>query len=153
MPRFYWDFAQAKRYLDRGQTPATPAVSLFFAFQAALDLLDAEGMCNVFARHQRCAATTRQGVQALGLELFADPRHASSTVTSVKVPADLDVARLLHLLRAGGVVLAGGQGKLAGRIFRIGHLGLIDEADVEEILRALAHALPLARLAGKLSSG
>jgi aspartate aminotransferase-like enzyme len=153
MPRFYWDLGQAKRYLDRGQTPATPAVSLLFAFQAALDLLDAEGMGNVFARHARCAAAIRRGVQALGLELFADPRHASNTVTAVNVPTNLDVAKLLQVLRACGVVLSGGQGKLAGRIFRIGHLGFISEADVDEILDALAHALPLARLVGQPASG
>jgi aspartate aminotransferase-like enzyme len=146
MPRFYFDLGQAKKYLERGETPATPAVSLYFAFQAALDLLDREGMANVFARHQRCADRVRQGVRALGLELFADPAYASNTVTAVKPPPDVDVARLLKLLREAGVILSGGQGKLAGQIFRIGHLGMIQESDVDEILAALGKALPQARL-------
>ncbi len=145
LPRFYWDFGRAKRYLERGQTPATPAVSLFYAFQAALARLEQEGRANVFARHHRCAERVRRGVAALGLELFADPAHASDTVTAVKAPADLDVARLLGLLREDGVVLSGGQERLAGKIFRIGHLGDVDEGDVDVVLAALARALPNAR--------
>ena len=145
MPRFYWDFAKHRSYLERGQTPATPAVSILFALDVALDLLEREGMENIFARHRRCAARVRRGVKQLGLELFADEAHASSTVTAVKVPSDVDASRLLKLLREDGVVLAGGQGAQSGRIFRVGHLGWIDDADVDEILAALSRALPLAR--------
>src|SRR5262249_46687524 len=119
MPRFYWDLGQSKRYLERGQTPATPAVSTFYAFQAALDLLEREGVANVFARHHRDASRIRAGVKHLGLELFADERHASDTVTAVKAPPGLDVARLLSELGGDGIVLSGGQGKLAGKIFRV----------------------------------
>jgi aspartate aminotransferase-like enzyme len=153
MPRFYWDLGSAKRYLERGQTPATPAVSLFNALDAALELLGQEGREAIVARHHRCAERVRTGIQALGLDLFADPHHVSDTVTAVAVPADLDVARLLSELRASGVVLSGGQGKLAGKIFRIGHLGWIEEGDVDEILAALARALPLSRRAGRTSGG
>ncbi|MGH2457992.1 MAG: pyridoxal-phosphate-dependent aminotransferase family protein [Chloroflexota bacterium] len=145
LPRFYWDFGKARSYLERGQTPATPAVSILFALDVALELMEQEGMANIFARHQRCAERVRQGVKRLGLELFADEAHASNTVTAVKVPEDVDAARLLKTLRDEGVVLAGGQGPQAGKIFRVGHLGWIDESDVDEILAALALALPLAR--------
>jgi len=145
MPRFYWDFAKCRSYLERGQTPATPAVSVLFAFDAALDLMEREGMASIFARHRRCAERVRQGVKRLGLDLFADEAHASDTVTAVKVPEDMDVSRLLKVLREDGVVLAGGQGAQSGKIFRIGHLGWIDDADVDEILAALTRALPLAR--------
>ncbi|HLH72517.1 MAG TPA: alanine--glyoxylate aminotransferase family protein, partial [Chloroflexota bacterium] len=71
--------------------------------------------------------------------------HASNTVTAVKVPSDVDCSRLLKLLQADGIVLASGQGALAGKIFRIGHLGMIDDADTEVILAGLARALPLAK--------
>jgi len=141
MPRFYFDLGQAKKYLERWQTPATPAVSLYYAFQAAFELLDREGMASVLARHQRCAERVRAGVRALGLELFADPAHASNTVTSVKPPEGVEVADLRMLLRESGVVVAGGQGALTGMIFRIGHLGMIAESDVDEILAALKQAL------------
>lgn len=147
MPRFYWDFAKFRSYLERGQTPATPAMSVLFALDAALELLEREGMASIFARHRRCAERARQGVKSLGLELFADEAHASNTVTAVKVPSDVDASRLLKVLRDDGVVLAGGQGAQSGKIFRIGHLGWIAEADVDEILSALAKALPLARRA------
>jgi aspartate aminotransferase-like enzyme len=152
LPRFYWDLGQAKRYLERGQTPATPAVSLFYAFQVALDLLEREGVANVFARHHRVASRIRAGIKDLGLELFADGRHASDTVTAVKAPPGLDVARLLAQLRGDGIVLSGGQGKLAGKIFRIGHLGFVDDADAETILAGMERALTRTR-AGVAGSG
>lgn len=145
LPRFYWDFGHARRSLERGQTPATPALSVLFALDTALELMEREGMASIFARHHRCAERVRAGVKALGLELFAAETHASDTVTAVKVPADVDPRRLLQKLREDGVVLAGGQGPLAGKILRIGHLGWIHESDVEEILAALARALPVAR--------
>ncbi len=145
MPRFYWDLGKARSSLERGQTPATPAVSILFALDVALGLMEREGMPSIFARHHRCAERIRRGVKDLGLELFADEAHASDTVTAVKVPGDLDVSQLLQVLRTEGVVLAGGQGALAGKIFRIGHLGWIDDSDVDEILAALSRALPRAR--------
>ncbi len=147
MPRFYWDLGKARASLERGQTPATPAVSILFALDVALGLMEREGMSNIFARHHRCAERTRRGVKDLGLDLFADEAHASDTVTAVKIPDDLDVSQLLQVLRSEGVVLAGGQGPLAGKMFRIGHLGWINESDVDEILAALSRALPRARRA------
>jgi aspartate aminotransferase-like enzyme len=147
MPRFYWDFGKARASLERGQTPATPAVSILFALDVALGLMEREGMANIFARHHRCAERVRRGVKDLGLELFADESHASDTVTAIKAPSELDVSRLLQLLRADGVVLAGGQGNLAGKTFRIGHLGWIAESDVDEVLMALGKTLPLAHRA------
>lgn len=147
MPRFYWDLTRARRYLDIGQTLSTPAVSIFYALDVALKLLDAEGRTNVIARHARAAERARQGVKRLGLELYpADERYASSTVTAVKIPAGLDGGRLLKILREEhGVVLSGGQAALAGKIFRIGHLGFVDVADMDEVLAALEQALPKAR--------
>jgi len=141
MPRFYWDFGKARDYAARGQTPATPAVSLFFAMQAALGLMELEGLDNILARHARCAERARQGVTELGLELFADPDHASNTVTSVKAPAGIDVSKLLRVLRDRGVILSGGQASLAGKIFRIGHLGFVDVGDIDEVIEALGAAL------------
>lgn len=145
MPRFYWDLRQYQRTLEKGQTPATPAISLYFALQAALGLIEAEGPSNVYARHQNCAERARQGIVELGLELFADPRHASETVTAVKVPAEVDAKRLLELTREDGVILAGGQGALSGKIIRMGHLGNVRESDVDSVIAALGRALPRAK--------
>lgn len=145
MPRFYWDFTKAKSYLEKGQTPWTPAVSVFFGLAVALDMMLAEGLPNIFARHARVADLARSGVKSLGLSLFADEKYASNTVTAVKAPEKLDVPKLLQILRdEHNVVLAGGQGKLAGKIFRIGHLGWVTEDDIKEVLEILAKVLPQA---------
>ena len=147
MPRFYFDLTRAKRYLEIGQTLATPAVSLFYAFDVALAMLDAEGMQEVFARHVRSASRAREGVKALGLELFpADERYSSNTVTAVNLPPGVDGGKLLGILEEKyGVVLSGGQASLAGKIFRIGHLGLVDVGDMDQVIAAIAQALPEAR--------
>lgn len=142
LPRFYLDLAQHKKYLATGQTPATPAVLIFYGLQVALGLLEAEGMANVFERHARCARLARAGVRRLGMELLADEAHASNTVTAVRPPPGTDVKALLGQLRGRGIVLAGGQGALSGKIFRIGHLGYVDEADIQEVLDALEAVLP-----------
>lgn len=146
MPRFYWDFAKAKSYLEKGQTPWTPAVSLFFALGKALDMILGEGLENVFSRHARLAQHTRDGLRAIGIKLFADPDHASKTVTSAIIPEDVDGKRLLKILRGKyNIVLSGGQQKLEGKIFRIGHMGWVSDKDIDEVLNGLSMALPEAR--------
>jgi aspartate aminotransferase-like enzyme len=142
MPRFYFDLRQHQRYLERGQTPATPAVSIFYGLQVALGMLEAEGMENVFERHVRCARLVRAGARRLGMGLLADEAHASNTVTAVYPPSGVDVKGLLGRLRDRGIVLASGQGALSGKIFRIGHLGYVDESDVEEVISAIEAVLP-----------
>ena len=147
MPRFYWDFTQAKNYLEKtpAQTPWTPVVSVFFAFAVALDMIMKEGIDNVFARHARVAQAARDGVKSLGLPLFAEESHASNTVTAVKAPDGLDANKLRKILREEyQVVLAGGQQTMAGKIFRIGHLGWVTEKDIEIVISALKGALPKA---------
>ncbi len=145
MPRYYWDFTKAKNYLERGQTPWTPCVSTFFGLTVALDMLLAEGLSNVIARHARIADFTRRGVKSLGLSLFPEEKYASNTVTAVKAPEKLTVSKFLQVLRDEyQVVLSGGQGNLSGKIFRIGHLGWVQEKDMKEVLKAVSKALPKA---------
>jgi aspartate aminotransferase-like enzyme len=147
MPRFYWDFTKAKSSLEKGQTPWTPAVSIIFALQVALDMMLKEGLTNVVARHARVGKATREGIKSLGLSLFAEESHASNAVTAVAVPDGLDVKKLRKILKEEHqVVLAGGQQKLDGKIFRIGHLGWVTEKDIEAVISALKVALPQASL-------
>ena len=149
MPRFYFDFSKAKSNLEKGQTPWTPAVSIIFALQVALDMILKEGLANVFARHIRVAKAARDGIKSLGLSLFADERYVSETVTPVVAPPGLDVKAMLKILReAHQVVLAGGQQDLSGKIFRIGHLGWVTEKDIAGVISALKVALPQAGFAG-----
>jgi aspartate aminotransferase-like enzyme len=103
-----------------------------------------EGIENIFARHTRVGKMIRDGIKKLGLPLFAEETHASNTVTAVGIPADLDGKKLRQILREEyQIVLAGGQQTLDGKIFRIGHLGMVNEKDVKEILTAIEKVLPL----------
>jgi aspartate aminotransferase-like enzyme len=144
IPRYYFDYKKAKSFLEKGQTPWTPAVSVYFAMDVALGKLDAEGLEAIHARHARIGQMTRDGVKALGLKLLAaDERYASNTVTAVRAPDGVDWSTLSKMMRTEyNTVLAGGQGQLTGKIFRIGHLGLVTEADIQACLDALKQALP-----------
>ena len=143
MPRFYFDFGRAKEMLAKGQTPWTPAVSVFYALDVALKRLLADGLGTVVERQRLLGALTRERVRSLGLELFADEQHASDTVTAVRVPEGVDWAAMNKMLREEyQLVLAGGQGKLAGQIFRIGHLGWVSEDEIEAAIESLRGALP-----------
>ena len=145
MPRYYWDFTRCKSFLERGQTPWTPGLSTFYALAASLDLIEQEGLANIIARHTRVGQAARQGVKSLGLALFPEESCASNTVTAVRVPDGLDVKKLLQILREErNLVLSGGQQRLEGQIFRIGHLGWVNEADIEVVMRELEIALPQA---------
>lgn len=142
MPRFYFDLAQAKRYLEQGQTPWTPAVPQVLQLREGLKLIEKEGLQNCFARHAKLAKATREGVKALGLRLLADEKVASNAVTAVRKPDGVEVAALRKLmLEKYGVVLAGGQGALRNDIFRIGHLGAVSETDILAVLGTLELAL------------
>lgn len=143
MPRYYWDFSKAKDYFQKGQTPWTPAVSVCYALNTTLDLMLAEGLDNIFARHAQVGQLTRNGVKALGLSLFPDEDYASNTVTAVNASETIDVSKLIRVLREEyEVVIAGGQQKLAGKIFRIGHLGSVSDHDIESVLEAVGKVLP-----------
>jgi len=143
MPRFYFDVGKALDFAKRGQTPWTPAISIFFGLDVALGILLKEGLESVFARHERCGSLSREGAKGMGLQLFADERYASNTVTAVKVPEGVDGRDLTKMLREEyDTVLGGGQQHLAGKIFRIGHLGYVQETDIQAVLDALSKALP-----------
>jgi aspartate aminotransferase-like enzyme len=146
MPRFYWDFTRAKKNLDeKKENPWTPAISIVYAFTVALKMMEKEGINNIFDRHVRLGQMTRDGIKKMGLPLFAEESHASNTVTAVSIPEGLDGKKLRQVLREQyKVVLAGGQQTLDGKIFRIGHLGMVNEKDIKEILTAIQKVLPLA---------
>ena len=145
MPRFYWDFTKAKSYLEKGQTPWTPAVSTVFALSTSLEIMIKEGINNIAARHMRIGTMTREHIKSLGLSLFADEANASNTVTAISATNGLEPNKLRKiLLEEHEVVLGGGQQRLDGKIFRIGHLGLVSEEDIEATISAIKAALPKA---------
>jgi aspartate aminotransferase-like enzyme len=146
MPRFYLDLRKHRDSAASGETPWTPAVGVVFQVDEGIKLMAAEGAENVFARHRACAAATRAGLEALGFELFADAADRSPTVTAAWIPEGLDWKAVNGELKRRGLVLAGGQGKLAGRIFRVGHLGSVT---VDEILGAIATLEAVSLQAGR----
>ncbi len=141
-PRFYFDWKEAKTWADKGMTPFTPAIPVAFALQEGLHMLEEEGLEKVYERHARLARATQAGLKALGFELYAREGFRSNTVTSALPPSGLDVNALRKLLNEKyGVVIAGGQGKMTGKMVRVGHLGAVAEGDVVQVLWAMEQAL------------
>ena len=142
--RFYYDFNKELSYELKGQTFTTPPVSLFFGLREALKMMREEGLENVFQRHADIARGVRAAVRALELELFADPRYFSNTVTAVRAPRGDEALnkQLVATLRDKfELEVAGGQDSLAGKIFRIGHLGDVSRDDAREIVTRLERGL------------
>jgi aspartate aminotransferase-like enzyme len=151
-PRFYFDYVTYRDKMsgDAAQTPYTPAVSLMVAQNAAIELIREEGLENVFERHRVLSRAAKAGVKALGLELFGPDDPEANSVTAVKVPEGVDGTKIGKLARdKWGVWLAGGQGKLKGKIFRFGHCGYFGHSDivvglatVEMVLAELGYDVP-----------
>jgi aspartate aminotransferase-like enzyme len=135
MPKFYFDLAAHKTSAETGQTPWTPAVAVMFQLDAALNLMEQEGLEDIWKRHAAVGAAVRAGLTTLGFRLLADPAYASNTVTGAWMPEDLEWKAFNGKLRKLGLIVAGGQGNLKGKIFRIGHLGHVT---VPAILNAMA---------------
>jgi len=152
-PRFFWDLKAAhKSYLNK-QTPYTPAITMFYALQAALRMIMAEGIENAWARHRLMGEMCRAGVKAIGLELLAqDESRASNSVTAVKAPFGPSQFRKIAKNQFG-VQLAGGQGKLKDSIFRIGHMGYATPNDVIQALATIEMSLAIMGQPVELGAG
>jgi aspartate aminotransferase-like enzyme len=141
MPRFYWDFAEARRWAEKGQTPWTPAVSVLYGLRIGVANLEAEGRERTWARHAAIAGGVAVGLEALGFSLVAAPEVRSATVTAAWLPDGLEWSAFGAALRARGLVLAGGQGKWTGRILRVGHMGDVAWPEIDDALRVMAEVL------------
>jgi aspartate aminotransferase-like enzyme len=141
MPRFYWDLAEAAGWAEKGQTPWTPAVSVLYGLRVGVRLLTEEGPEATWARHVQIAAQAQSGLEALGMRLVAAPQHRSATVTAAWLPEGLDWSPFNAAMRARGLVIAGGQGKWAGRILRMGHMGQVAPQEIAEALAVLGETL------------
>src|SRR2546428_2994352 len=151
-PRFYFDWKEAKTWADKGMTPFTPAVSVAFALQEGLRMLEEEGLEQVYVRHAQLARATQSGLESLGFPLFAQEGYRSNTVTSAVPPPGVDVAAFRKLLdQKYGVAIAGGQGKMNGKMVRVGHLGAVADGAAVQVLWGIAHGV--AGLDGALAEG
>jgi aspartate aminotransferase-like enzyme len=140
-PRFFWDMSEAKKWAEQGMTPTTPPLSMFYAFQAALDMIAGEGIEEVWARHRRLGEMTREGLAAAGLRLFAQRGFESDSVTAFLPPPDVTAGQLLEMLRRDYSVEAqGGQAHLADRLIRVGHMGWVHEPEMRQAIDAISAA-------------
>ena len=138
LPKSYFDLAAYKASLEKAQTPATPAVTVFIALQESLRLMAEEGLDAIIRRHRDLARATRRGIQAVNLQLFADERYASPAVTAFRPPARVDARNLIRILRDDhDTIVAGGQGKMEGQLVRVAHLGFVTLQDIVAFFSAL----------------
>ncbi|HSB72428.1 MAG TPA: alanine--glyoxylate aminotransferase family protein [Candidatus Methylomirabilis sp.] len=135
LPKYYFNFVSERKAIEKNQSAYTPAVALVVGLRETLRLILAEGLPAVFARHDRLARATRAGVQALGLTVFPD--HPGCACTAVKSPPGIDGGAIVKGFRQRGITIAGGQGTMKGKIFRISHMGYVDGFDVLTALGAL----------------
>ena len=139
-PRYYFDLVRARKALQTNDTPWTPAISLVIGVDAALEMIRTQGIESVWGRHSKLALSIREGVKALGLVVLA--KHPSSALTAVRIPETIDAKKFNKTLKnTYGITVAGGQGHLSGKIFRISHLGYYDELDMISMISALEMTL------------
>src|SRR2546428_332076 len=143
-PRFYFDWALYKEAFDlpSPENPFTPAISLMQGMRAALRRYFEEGPDQVLKRHQILSEATKEGVRALGLDLFGEHLERAWAVTAIRAPEGVDGNELVARVRKDHrIILAPGQGPLKGNVFRIGHLGYYDRFDIIRCLAALEMTL------------
>jgi alanine-glyoxylate transaminase / serine-glyoxylate transaminase / serine-pyruvate transaminase len=151
MPRYYWDWQEMLKPNRSGFFPYTPATNLLWGLREALTMLHEEGLENVFHRHHRHAAATRAAVEAWGLEVWCqEPREYSSSLTAVLMPQGHDADKLREtILQHFDMSLGTGLAKLAGKVFRIGHLGHFNDLMLAGTLSGVEMGLRLAEVPHK----
>ena len=139
--RFTWDMSDAKKAADQGMTPTTPPLSMIYAFRAALGMIVAEGIEQVWNRHRRLGSMTREGITSAGIRLFAQRGFESNSVTAFLPPAGVTAASLLVMLRRDyDVEVQGGQAHLADQLIRVGHMGWAHEPEMRQAIDAIVDA-------------
>ena len=129
LPKYYFDFAKQRQSQEKNQTPYTSAVSLTLGLGEVLARIKKVGLEKIFAHNRRLSLATKAAAKAMGLELYAQD-HPSDVLTAVQAPAGVDGQKVVSELRKRGIWIAGGQAQAKGKIFRIAHMGYIDELDL-----------------------
>ena len=141
LPKFYLDLKQYLKTVNNNSNPFTPAINLYFALEAALTMMQKEGLNNIFTRHSRHQKATQEGIKAMGLTLFTEEGFGSPAITAVQ-PEDIEAESVRKLIKNDfDILLAGGQDHLKGKIFRIGHLGFVNDRDIISVISALESTL------------
>lgn len=141
LPKFYLDLKQYLKTVNQDSNPFTPAINLYFALEASLSMMQKEGLNNIFKRHIRHKNATQAGIKGMGLNLFAAESHGSPAITAV-IPKNIDAEIIRKSIKNDfDILLAGGQDHLKGKIFRIGHLGFVNDRDIISVIGALESTL------------
>jgi len=141
LPKYYFDLQAEKKWVEKKEPRFTPAVSIMLGLREVLRMIEAEGLAQGLKRHERLARATRSGVEALGLELFAKA-NPSPALTAVVSPKGIDSEKILATYSTShNITIAGGQGEMKGRVFRLGHMGYVADFDVLTALAALEQVL------------
>lgn len=141
LPKFYLDLGKYRKEAAKNSHPFTPPINLFNALQVSLKMMQAEGLDNIFARHERHKTATRAAMKAIGMPLLAADTAASPAITAV-APVNVDAEQVRSLMKKQfDIALAGGQDHLKGKIFRIGHLGFVCDRDILAAISALEATL------------
>ena len=141
LPKFYLDLGPYRKTAAKNSNPFTPAVNLYFALEAALEMMQAEGLEAIFSRHARHRAAAQAGMKAMGLPLYAAEGYGSPAITAV-APEGIDAEQLRKAVKDRfDILLAGGQDHLKGKVFRIGHLGFVCDRDVLTAVAAIESTL------------
>ena len=141
LPKFYLDLGKYRKSAQADSNPFTPAINLYFALEAALEMMQAEGLEAIFVRHARHRAAAQAGMEAMGLPLYAAEGHGSPAITAV-APEGIDAEALRKAVKEKfDILLAGGQDHLKGKVFRIGHLGFVCDRDVLTAVAAIEATL------------
>jgi serine---pyruvate transaminase len=153
LPKYYFCYKAAKKAADKDDTPWTPAVTLIIGLVEALKIIKKETLDNVIARQRKMAEAIRAAAKAMGMELFA-PNAASDAVTAIRVPSNIDGAKLVKVMRdVHGVGIAGGQSELKGKIIRIASMGFMTQWDIVVAISCLEIALKQMGYDFELGSG
>jgi serine---pyruvate transaminase len=141
LPKYYFNLAEERKTVVKNEAHFTPAVAIVIGLRTVLQMLEAEGLANVFKRHDRLARATRAGAEALGMGLFCKATP-SPALTAVVAPPGVNSEQIVTAYsKAHNITIAGGQGEMKGKVFRLGHMGYAAELDTIVALAALEQVL------------
>ena len=141
LPKFYFNLKSYRKSLLSNSNPYTPAVNLVFALDESLKMMREEGLDNIFFRHNKHKLALSNAVKALDLKLFADEKYLSPSITAIEA-WEMDAEEFRKTIKNKfDILLAGGQDHLKGKIFRVGHLGYVNDRDIITVISAISNSL------------
>ncbi len=153
-PKYYFSLKAAKKAIEKTDTPFTPAIGLIIALTESLNMIKKEGLQNIFSYYSKLAKATREAAKALGLKIFAKEDCSSDAITAIEVPSGVNGEKMVEAMRdIYHVTIAGGQAELKGKVFRIAHMGYINEFDIITAISCLEKVLKEMKYSFQLGTG